>query len=245
MLRALHCRNREGVDMEKKPRKKQPDASVAYRGRSPARAGSEQRRRAILEAALRIIIRDGVRAVRHRAVAAEAGVPLSATTYYFKDIHDLIADAFSLFVENGLAQVIDPAWLRIYQFVGQFDLKQLKDPQQRKAFVGELARHSADFIERELREQREHLLAEQAFLQAAILDERLRVPASAFRNRVVEGLTGFCQLMGTVDPALDAELIHQTFLRLEYEHLIREDEGFDRARVEQVMSHLFTRVISG
>lgn len=59
--------------------------SVRYQGRKASRQGSEQRRQAILDAAMRLIVRDGVRAVRHRAVAAEAQVPLSATTYYFKD----------------------------------------------------------------------------------------------------------------------------------------------------------------
>src|SRR5690606_30300634 len=58
--------------------------SVQYHGRKAIRRRSEVRRQAILDAAMRIIVRDGVRAVRHRAVAAEAGVPLSATTYYFK-----------------------------------------------------------------------------------------------------------------------------------------------------------------
>ena len=75
--------------------------SVQYQGRKASRQGSEQRRQAILDAALRIIVRDGVRAVRHRAVAAEADVPLSATTYYFKDINDLITDTFALFVERS------------------------------------------------------------------------------------------------------------------------------------------------
>ena len=43
--------------------------SVQYHGRKASRHGSEQRRQAILDAAMRIIVRDGVRAVRHRAVA--------------------------------------------------------------------------------------------------------------------------------------------------------------------------------
>ena len=49
--------------------------SVQYQGRKTARQGSEQRRQLILDAAMRIVVRDGVRGVRHRAVAAEAGVP--------------------------------------------------------------------------------------------------------------------------------------------------------------------------
>ncbi|MCF5827356.1 TetR family transcriptional regulator, partial [Pseudomonas syringae] len=41
--------------------------SIKYQGRKTARQGSEQRRQVILDAAMRIVVRDGVRAVRHRA----------------------------------------------------------------------------------------------------------------------------------------------------------------------------------
>jgi DNA-binding transcriptional regulator YbjK len=210
---------------------------VAYQGRRAARSGSEQRRRAILEATLRIIIRDGVRAVRHRAVAKEAGVPLSATTYYFKDIHDLIADTFTLFVENAMSQVLDPVWVKIYEFVGSHGGRFPADAAGREAFATGIAHLMADFVEREVTQQREHLLAEQAFMQAAVLDERLRAPAEEFRRRIVEGITLLCTTMGSADPQLDAEMIHQTFLQLEYEHLIRDDAAFDRARVEAVLAH--------
>ncbi len=55
----------------------QAEAGVEYSGRKVSRRGSERRRKAILASALRIIIREGVRGIRHRAVAKEAGVPLS------------------------------------------------------------------------------------------------------------------------------------------------------------------------
>jgi DNA-binding transcriptional regulator YbjK len=222
-----------------KPPKPGDDAAdeVTYRGRRTLRAGAEQRRRAILEAALRLIVREGVRAVRHRAVAKEAGVPLSATTYYFRDIDELIADTFTLFVENGMAQVIDPAWVSIYQLVGQYSSEQLRDPAVRAALAPQLANLAADFATRELTEHRDHLLAEQAFLQAAILDPRLREPARLFRERILAGLEQFCARLGSTHPRLDAELIHQTFLQLEYEHLLREPGDIDRARLVEVLGH--------
>lgn len=231
--------------MENRPGKKAVAEDSAYHGRRAARAGSEQRRRAILEAALRIIIRDGVRAVRHRAVATEAGVPLSATTYYFKDIHDLIADAFTLFVENALAKVLDPVWIEIYQFTAGYSQEQLRDPARRSELIAGLARLAADFVERELSMHREHLLAEQAFFQAAVIDERLREQASFYRGKILEGLIAFCTLLATPEPALDAELIHEMFMGLEFEHLIRGDGVFDRARVERVITHRMQLIVGG
>ena len=41
--------------------------SVQYQGRKASRQGSEQRRQDILDAAMRIVVRDGVRAVPYRS----------------------------------------------------------------------------------------------------------------------------------------------------------------------------------
>jgi TetR/AcrR family transcriptional regulator, regulator of biofilm formation and stress response len=55
--------------------------------RSAADAG---RREQILDAAVRVLAQHGVRGFTHRAVAAEAKVPLGLTTYYFKGRDDLL-----------------------------------------------------------------------------------------------------------------------------------------------------------
>lgn len=62
---------------------------------------SEQRRRGILVAVLRIVAAGGVDAVTHRRVAAEAGVPLGSTTYYFRSRDELLLEAFRLYVAGN------------------------------------------------------------------------------------------------------------------------------------------------
>ncbi|WP_394768818.1 TetR/AcrR family transcriptional regulator [Lacisediminihabitans sp.] len=56
-------------------------------------AKGEARRAALLDAVVRVLERGGPSAVTHRAVAAEAGVPLAAATYYFANIDDLLVSA--------------------------------------------------------------------------------------------------------------------------------------------------------
>ncbi|HEX8867241.1 MAG TPA: TetR family transcriptional regulator, partial [Lentzea sp.] len=46
------------------------------------KARGEKKRRAIVEATLRVIEREGISGVTHRSVAREAGVPTTAPTYY-------------------------------------------------------------------------------------------------------------------------------------------------------------------
>lgn len=68
----------------------------------------------IVEAAVRVLSREGASAFTHRAVAQEADVPLGLTTYYFKSRDDLLKDAIETtrqrgqhFADNLLTTMID------------------------------------------------------------------------------------------------------------------------------------------
>jgi DNA-binding transcriptional regulator YbjK len=67
------------------------------------------RRDAIVRAAADLSLRDGPGAVTHRAVAARAGVPLAATTYYFTGLDDLVAAAGQLVVDGWVRHARDAA----------------------------------------------------------------------------------------------------------------------------------------
>lgn len=53
----------------------------------------ERRRYALVSAAAELLREGGFEAVRHRAVARRAGLPLASTTYYFSSLDELIASA--------------------------------------------------------------------------------------------------------------------------------------------------------
>ncbi|KUL66774.1 TetR family transcriptional regulator [Streptomyces albidoflavus] len=57
------------------------------------RARGEETRRRLLDATVRVIERDGVAGVTHRAVAAEAGVPKSVASYHYPAVDDLLTAA--------------------------------------------------------------------------------------------------------------------------------------------------------
>lgn len=170
--------------------------SVRYQGRKASRQGSEQRRQAILDAAMRLIVRDGVRAVRHRAVAAEAQVPLSATTYYFKDIDDLITDTFALFVERN-AEALSAFWSSVEGDLQEMAAVLADDPGARGSLVERIVELAVQYVQVQLTERREHLLAEQAFRQEALLNPRLRELADAHQRILSLGAVHFFQVLGS------------------------------------------------
>lgn len=208
--------------------------SVQYHGRKASRQGSEQRRQAILDAAMRIIVREGVRAVRHRAVAAEAEVPLSATTYYFKDINDLITDTFAQFVERSAAHM-GQFWSGTEALLREQVSRLDGSSEARGRLANEIARLAVDYVRRQLLERREHLLAEQAFQQEALLNPRLHGLLRAHRQILLQGVTHFFEVLGSQQAEQDAKLLTAIIVRMEYQGLL---DGIEHLDSEEMLAML-------
>ncbi|RZB20685.1 TetR family transcriptional regulator [Streptomyces sp. F001] len=70
-----------------------------------ARRYDPERRRRIIDAAIRVVGAKGIAGLSHRSVAAEADVPLGSTTYHFKTLDELLVAALRQAGE-GFAKVI-------------------------------------------------------------------------------------------------------------------------------------------
>ncbi len=93
-----------------------PDqASDAARSPAPAaktraKRNPQARKRAIADAAAKLLAEEGAQRLTHRRVAQEAGVPLGSTTQYFKDIDELRRAGYerlAAMVEEDYAQFIE------------------------------------------------------------------------------------------------------------------------------------------
>jgi DNA-binding transcriptional regulator YbjK len=67
-------------------------------------ARGQERSEALLAAVIRVIARDGVSGVTHRAVATEARVSLRSTTYYFESKETMIREALCQFVRQNVTR---------------------------------------------------------------------------------------------------------------------------------------------
>ncbi|GAB3299692.1 TetR/AcrR family transcriptional regulator [Parasphingorhabdus pacifica] len=72
-----------------------------------ARRKDPMRRERIARAAITVVAERGIEKLTHRAVAAEAGVPLGSTTYYFRTLDDLLAVALKQASEDDIAELRD------------------------------------------------------------------------------------------------------------------------------------------
>lgn len=212
-------------------------STIAFQGRKAAREGSEQRRLAILHAALRIVAREGVRGVRHRAVATEAGVPLSATTYYFKDIHDLLADAFTLYAKESMEGFIDPFWSRANLWLSAYPEKVRQHPDQLEEVLEHLAAMGADYVVMRVSTLRDNIIMDHAFRYAAMTDARMHALAIQHDQRLLGNFIRLLNYLGANEVELAARSLIGTVRRLEYEGMLSAVGEFTRERVRHAMHH--------
>jgi AcrR family transcriptional regulator len=80
------------------------DGELAGYARSVARVPAEQRRRQLLNAALRVVATDGVAAASTRRIAGEANLPPAVVHYCFRSIEDLL-DALTALLIGEMVEV--------------------------------------------------------------------------------------------------------------------------------------------
>ena len=198
-------------------------------GRVNRQARGEERRRDVLDATLSVIGRDGLRAVSHRTVAAEAGTSLSATTYYFESGRDMIVQAFAQYVDERIAAVQSV----LSGPVEAGSLTPDEGAELHTRFVlDELASGG-------LRISAEYQLALEGVREPEIAEQFARLTRSA-----EEQLAALLALVGSVDPPRDARLLLAIVRGLEIAEVTSPDPTADaeiaalcRRTVDALLAH--------
>ncbi len=196
-----------------------PDARVS----SPRRPAAEIRE-AIVDATIRIIGRGGVAAVTHRAIAGEAGVSLSSTTYHFASKDEIVGAALERVAELEIASAAADA----ERFAARDDVT---DPRS-------FAMLLLDWLEPQIGGDRE-LIARAGYhlqLEAAHRPE-LRAIHRDWSARVLDVAEAVLRLAGSADPARDAHILATTIDGLRLEQLTDPRADF-RAGVQPLLERL-------
>ncbi|GAB3093120.1 TetR family transcriptional regulator [Aestuariicella hydrocarbonica] len=201
----------------------------------------EQTRLKILRAALRVIARSGPRAVTHRGVAKEAAVSLSLTTYYFKDLSELLIEAFRLHKQE-LHDQIAPNFL---SFQGQVELIQTcraqGDREGLRASIHAITEQLSDFMIARSQEDSQGLMVEMAFFFDLHMPDHFRQIAYELRQRFVDDVIELATQVGSDDPVSDAELIVSTVQRLQLE-LRSVPNCMSEEKLRRQLQHLVWRL---
>jgi DNA-binding transcriptional regulator YbjK len=187
-------------------------------GRGPYAAGV-RRERELLDVVLRIIAREGVTAVSHRAVAREAGASLGSTTYYFASKAEMIRRAFRLLAERQLA-AIEAATRALPGGV---------------AGVEQAAALAVDVLFAELRTARAGdppaVVAEFELILEIAREPDFAPEYREFQRRLDALLQAAARRVGVRSPARTARIVHAFMRGFQLEQLSRPDRPRTRRQV--------------
>jgi len=117
-----------------------------------------------------------------------------------------------------------------------------EDVEARGKIIGTLSDMVTAFLVAEVRDNREHLIAEQAFLQEATMDARLEQLAGHYLEQQKQVMLEACRKLGSINEELDAEFAMANIFAIERQLLLLKEPSVDyiRPRVEHMI-----RLISG
>lgn len=209
------------------------NAGVVELKKRGTRPRGEQTRRKILNATLNVIAKEGVRGTTHRAIAREAGVQLSLTTYYFRDLNELISLAFRTFMDRDYGTVTEQ-WDKAFRYLDQFSPSDLADKETRRRIVDYCTKRVVDHLRHGLTRHPEGLAVEHHFFYEALNDPTMQELSDLHRNRLLQPMVRFCGYFNAADPETDARLLFGTITRLEYQALpsVPDDVDYKSIRNE-------------
>lgn len=196
---------------------------IRKRGTRPR---GEQTRRKILDATLNVIAREGVHGTTHRAIAREAGVQLSLTTYYFRDLNELLSLAFRSFMDRDYG-VMAQQWQKAFRYLDQFSPSDLADVETRRRIVDYCTKRVVDHVRHGLTDHPEGLAVEHHFFYEALNDPELQELSALHHSRLLQPMVRFCEYFNADDPETDARLLLGTITRLEYQALPSVPDNVD------------------
>lgn len=183
----------------------------------------EQRREAILRATLRVIGEHGADSVTHRAVAEEAGVPLSATTYYFASKEELLEQTLLLAAREETE--------RLERLVLELAPLSLSIDEWAAAVAGQLANDVAS-------DPAKHVALFELGLEAT-RRAQLRGELQRWQDAHLRLAEVGCRAIGSEQPEIDARVIVATLTGLMLQQLAGGREDFESAVMRPALERLF------
>ncbi len=191
-------------------------------------ARGEQRRIELLEAVVRLIAREGVAAVTHRAVAAEAGVTHRLTTYYFRTKEKMLIEAFRHLTAESLER-------------SRAAVERLASMEPNGSPLAAAIDEVVDAVLGGLHAEAGGVVAELALVLEIPRSPELAADYAAWQNALEALLAEHARKLESDDPNADARLILTAIHGLQLERLGRPD----RARGREELRALVERLMRG
>jgi len=187
------------------------------------RTKGEKTREKILIAAIDILALNGIKGTTHRAIASHAQLQLSLTTYYFKDIQELIEEAFKLNSVQILSRA-DSILEKAFQFITEINKTELRKVAVKTELCQRLSTMTAEYLINNIKHQAVSLAVEQLMFTEVQISPKLRLFSQGHELAQLVHFEQLCHFFNKVDPESDAKIMHTIFSQLQYSQLSKQTD---------------------
>lgn len=206
------------------------------------RTKGEQTRNQILNAAIEVLARQGIKGTTHRAIAQHAQLQLSLTTYYFKDIQELVHEAFMLSSTRTISKS-GAAWIEAFESLKPFNKTQLKKLSLRTEISHQLGQMASQYLIQKIKESPIELAVEQLLFTEIQTTPRLRVLAQNHREALLQPFIQLCNFFNEETALMDADVLLTMFTQLEYRNLVVPKEEIDEHYIHTAVQRVLNWVL--
>ncbi len=206
------------------------------------RSKGEKTREKILIAAIEVLALNGIKGTTHRAIASHAQLQLSLTTYYFKDIQELIHQAFKL-NSNQILSRADSILEATFSEITNIEKKELRKTAVKEVLCQKLSSMTCEHLVDNIKHQAISLAVEQLMLTEIQVSPALRLLVQEHELAQLVPYEQLCGFFNKVNPELDAKIMYTVFSQLQYSQLAKQ-VNIDEALIEQTTRRIITWIMS-
>ena len=182
------------------------------------RSKGERTREKILLAAIEVLAVNGIKGTTHRAIANHAEIQLSLTTYYFKDIGELVQQAFQLNSVHLRART-DTILQKVFESLESIDKSSLRKASVKNELFENLAEMTASYLFENIKKETVALAVEQLMFTTVQVSPELKKLAYEHEQSQLMPFTRLASFFNKKDPEIDAQMMRTIFSQLQYSQL--------------------------
>jgi len=189
------------------------------------RSKGEKTRLLILQSATEVLAKNGIKGTTHRAIAKHADIQLSLTTYYFKDIQELVHQAFTLCSSQVTAKT-SLAWQPAIDLLTSVNKTNLRKISDKENFRDKLSDMITQQLVISISDSPVELTVQQLLFTEVQVSPQLHALAEMHRTTLLAPYIRLCEFLNSSAPQIDADIMLTVFTQLEYRYVAMPSNEF-------------------
>lgn len=207
------------------------------------RSKGEKTRLLILQSATEVLAKNGIKGTTHRAIAKHADIQLSLTTYYFKDIQELVHQAFTL-CSSQITAKTSLAWQPAIDLLNSINKTNVRKISDKERFRDKLSDMITQQLVKSIANSPVELTVQQLLFTEVQVSPQLHALADMHRSTLLAPYIRLCECLKSPAPHIDADIMLTVFTQLEYRYVAITNKELVVENINATVSRIIGNIMN-